>query len=127
MEEIEKEVKQGQGIDAHEKSKGKEKDTINEFDVFTVDYIIDNIVLDIPNLTKDVDQPVEYKSITETTDIDVSLVKLTTQTKHLGEDEVIIEDIPYEDRPHRTLVTTNPTNNEPLLLEKVQRKKNKRM
>ncbi|XP_059067649.1 uncharacterized protein LOC131858429 [Cryptomeria japonica] len=45
------------------------------------------------------------------------IAKGTNQTKHLGEDEVIIEEIPYEERPQRNPVTintptTNPTNNE---------------
>lgn len=72
----------------------------------------------IPNLTKDVEQSVEHKSTSETIDIYVSPIKGTIQTKHPGEDEVILEDIPYENKPHRTSVTINPIDTEPLLLEK---------
>ncbi|XP_057816417.2 protein MNN4-like [Cryptomeria japonica] len=84
----------------------------------TVDDIIGNVVSDIPNVKKDVEQSVENKSTVETIDIDVSSVKGTTQTKHPDEDEVIIEDISYEDKHHRTSVTINPIDNEPLLSEK---------
>lgn len=52
-EEIEKEVKQGQDVAAEEKGKRKDKDTIDEFDSFTIEDIISNIVSDIPNPTKD--------------------------------------------------------------------------
>lgn len=47
---------------------------------------------DIPNLTKDIKQP----------------VKESYQTKLPNQDEVIVEEIPYEDIPHRTLLTPNP-------------------
>lgn len=52
---------------------------------------------DIPNLMKDIKQLVH-----------TSPVKEVDQTKLPGQDEVIVEDIPYEDTPHRTLLTPNP-------------------
>lgn len=123
-QEIEKEIKQDQGATALDKWKCKDKDSTEGFGVFLVDDIIGNVVSDILNLTKDVEQPIEHKSTNETIDIGVSPVKGTTQTKNLGEDEVIVRDITYEYTPHRTLVTTNPTDNEPLLLEKGAEKGN---
>lgn len=117
-EEITKGAKQDQGVAALDKGKGKDKDSTEGFNVFSVDDVIDNVVLYIPNLTKDVEQPVEHKSTIATIDIGVSPVKGTTQTKHPDEDEVIVEYIPYEDTPHRTLVTINPTNNEPFVRER---------
>ncbi|XP_059065954.1 uncharacterized protein LOC131857421 [Cryptomeria japonica] len=98
-EEIEKGTIQDQGVDALDKGKG-------------------NVVSDISNLKRDVEQPNKHKSTVESFDIDVTLVKGADKTKHPGEDKVIVEDIPYEDKPHRTLVTINPTDNEPLLSEK---------
>ncbi|XP_059065747.1 DEK domain-containing chromatin-associated protein 4-like [Cryptomeria japonica] len=68
-EEIAKRTKQDQGATAFDKEKGKEKDSAEGFDVFTIEDIIGNVVLDIPNLTKDVEQPVKPKS---TVDIDVT-------------------------------------------------------
>lgn len=117
-EEIEKGTKQDQGAASLDKGKNKDKDSIECFDVFTIDDIIGNVVSDIPNLTKDVEQLVKHQSAIETFDSDVTPVKGADKTKHPGEDEVVIEDIPCEDKPHITLVTINPPHNEPLLSEK---------
>lgn len=118
IEEIAKETKQDQGATTLDKGKGKDKYSTKGFNFFLVDDIISSVVLDILNQTKDVEQLVEHKSTIETIDIGVSSVKGTTQTKHPGEDEVLVEDIPYEEKPHITLVIINRTNNEPLSSEK---------
>lgn len=60
------------------------------------------------------------KSTVETIDIDVTPAKGTDQTKHPVEDEVIIEEIPYEEIPQRNPMTINtptknPTDNGPHL------------
>ncbi|XP_059067463.1 uncharacterized protein LOC131858286 [Cryptomeria japonica] len=74
-EEIEKEVKQGQDIATQEKRKGKDKDTTDGFDEFSVEDIIGYVVSDIPNLTKDAEPSVDQKSTVETIDIDDTLAK----------------------------------------------------
>lgn len=51
---------------------------------------------DIPNLTKGIEQPIH-----------TSPVKEADKTKLSGQDEVLVEDIPYDDTPHRTLLTPN--------------------
>lgn len=77
------------------KGKVKKKGSTEGFDVFSVDEIIGNT--DIPNLTKDVEQPVH-----------TTPMKGADQTKHPSQDEVTIEGIPYEDTPHRTSLKPNP-------------------
>lgn len=74
-EEITKGTKQDQGATTLDKWKGQEKGSTKGFDVFTIDDIIGNVVSNIPNLTKDVEQPVKHKSTIETIDIDVTPVK----------------------------------------------------
>ncbi|XP_059068263.1 uncharacterized protein LOC131858827 [Cryptomeria japonica] len=131
-EEIQKEVKQGQDIAAQEKRKGKDKDTTDEFDAFIVEDIIGDVVSDIPNLTKDAEPLVEQKSTIKTIDINNTPAKGTDQTKHSGEDEVTIVDIPYEEKPQRNPVTiniptTHPTSNEPHLPKKGLEQENPKM
>ncbi|XP_059074853.1 uncharacterized protein LOC131874915 [Cryptomeria japonica] len=89
----------------------------------SVEDIVGDVGSDIPNLTKDAKPPVEQKSIVETIDIGDTSAKGIVQTKHPREDEVTIEEIPYEERPQKNLVTiniptTNPTDNEPHLPKK---------
>lgn len=131
-EEIEKEVKQEQDIAAQGKSKGKDKDTTDGFNEFSIKDMISDVVLDIINLTKDAKTPIEKKSTIETIDINYTPAKGTNQTKHPRDDEATIEDIPYEENPQRNLVTINilttySTSNEPHLPEKGAEEENPKM
>lgn len=54
-EKIAKGTKQDQGATALDKGKGKDKDSTKGFDVCLVYDIINNVVSDIPNLSKDVE------------------------------------------------------------------------
>lgn len=93
-EEIEQETKQDKGATVLDK--GKAKDSTEGFDTLYVQDIIGDVVLDIPNLTTGIDQSIHSPPVEE-----------ADKTKLSGQDEVLVEGIPYEDIAHKNLSTPN--------------------